>query len=259
MHIFGFGNLTSVYNFLKSKIYEYKKSNEEEDLYFEEELTTAAAPAADAAIASFKSVPPSESEEENVIFLKWPLRGSIFMNLQKGTDNAELMKEGLWTPAEGDSLKSPDDADVLHIPEVINAPVLTPVMQNEKLMNVDILTQRGIFIGLSPVDMDWLVDRAPSEYLEMRINKKNINNTNSENQQTQTADNQLESFLNSIEKPEQNESTDDKNEIFTFESNGSFTDGPFLNPENTDLASGIDVSDSTNKDGYFKLLKKPIK
>ena len=59
MHIFGFGNLTSVYNFLKSKIYEYKKSNEEEDLYFEEELTTAAAPAADAAIASFKFVLPS--------------------------------------------------------------------------------------------------------------------------------------------------------------------------------------------------------
>lgn len=161
MNLFGFGNVSGVYNFLKRKFIETKKREEEEELFFEEEMT--AASVSDYGIAQFSS--KGIQEEEQVLYIRWPLRASMFMNIKEGSD-IELRKD-MWSPDEVDQANVPsDEADVLKVPDIVNVPILKPIMQDENIGNIDILTTRGIFIGLSPIDYDWLVETADEELLK---------------------------------------------------------------------------------------------
>lgn len=280
MKIFGFGDITGVYNFLKSKIFEYKQNDEEEVLFFEEEINSPAVPAESPAIASFKSEPAED--EEQVIYVKWPLRAEMFMEVKAGSD-VELKNGGLWAPGEMNEATPVDEMDVLHIPDVVNVPVLSPVMQDEKIMNVDILTSRGIFIGLAPVDMEWLVRSAPEEFLDLStIDPKIVEALKKPESQEETEQKKLVSFETSKLADMQNASNDENtedhkdnvqeiggNSIFAFES--ETTDGQFADPENTSLASDPDLNlepkpekdktsgKSKSPSGYFDILKKSSK
>lgn len=161
MNLFGFGNISGVYNFLKNKLFEVKKKEEEEELFFEEAIT--ASSVTDSGIAQFSS---KEIQEEQVLYIRWPLRASMFMNIKEGSD-IELRKKDMWSPDEVDKVDVPsDEADVLKVPDIVNVPILKPVMQDESIGHIDILTSRGIFIGLSPIDYDWLVETADEELLK---------------------------------------------------------------------------------------------
>ena len=272
MKIFGFGDITGVYNFLKSKIYTKKKEEEEEVLFFEEEIE--AAPAKKPAIAAFKPAPTEEAEQEQVIYVKWPLRAEMFVEVKAGSD-VELKDGGLWTPDEKATRTPVDEMDVLHIPDVVNVPVLSPVLQGEKMMNVDILTSRGIFIGLSPIDTEWLFNSAPAEFLEMPSEEPSKEvKTQQEQPVIETPQEMQEiheepgSELHEMDVEERPAA----NSIFAFEQESDFGDGHFADPENTGLASDpelnigtvkpeseVETEEITKKGGYFDILKKSTK
>lgn len=205
----------------------------------------------------------------------------MFMEVKTGSD-VELKNGGLWAPGEMDEATPVDEMDVLHIPDVVNVPVLSPVMQDEKIMNVDILTSRGIFIGLAPVDMEWLVRSAPEEFLDLSTIDPKIVESLKKPELQETEQKNPVSFetskLADIQNASNDENTEDHkdnvqeiggNSIFAFES--ETTDGQFADPENTSLASDPDLNldpkpekdktsgKSKSPSGYFDILKKSSK
>lgn len=94
--------------------------------------------------------------KENVVYIKWPLKTRLFMDIREESGGQMELQRKTGVYNGGTNVSSEDsfdeNADVLTIPDVIHIPVIRPVLQDEKLMNVDIITERGIFIGIGTRD-----------------------------------------------------------------------------------------------------------
>ncbi len=114
---------------------------------------------ADEAPRAAASLPDPDAYVETIA-LKWPLKVSAMVD----TDYSETAKpsDGAFMPrgvrkfgddrveTESQIKGLLEETDVLYIPPFEMVPVVKPVMQDEDLTGVDILSARGIYIGFRP-------------------------------------------------------------------------------------------------------------
>lgn len=159
MKLFGMGSVKEIFIYMRNNLAKMK-----EDMKFGEIFIDEAIPAG----ASFPARIQNKDDngksvfQEKVIYLKWPLKPRMFIEMHScQPDDWELkLKNGAYGGSMKEAPAPPEDSDVLTIPDVERVPVIRPVMQDEKLMNVDIITERGIFIGLGAVQASFYLERA---------------------------------------------------------------------------------------------------
>ena len=163
MKLFGIGNVKDIFLYMKERLLKIKDEIRLRDIFIEEaESSGNAVPAR--IYSKGKNGEPLFKEQ--VLYLKWPLKPRMFIEMKScGPNDLELqLKSGRYEGKLSEAPAPPEDMDVLTIPEVIQVPVISPVMQEEKLMNVDIITERGIFIGLGMTDASFYLDKVqPSD------------------------------------------------------------------------------------------------
>lgn len=162
MKLFGMGNVKNMYLYMRDCFSRTQDNERITDIFIDEVRPSGN-------ISPFRSFPKTKEGtllfNEKVIYLKWPLKPRMFIEMKQcGPDDLELqLKNGQFDGIIKEATKPPEDFDVLTIPEVIQVPVIRPVMQDEKLMNVDIITERGIFIGLGTVEASFYLDKIEVE------------------------------------------------------------------------------------------------
>ena len=158
MKLFGIGNVKDIFLYMKERLLKIKDEIRLGDIFIEE--AESSGNTMPARIYS-KGKNGELLFKEQVLYLKWPLKPRMFIEMKScGPNDLELqLKSGRYEGKLSEAPAPPEDMDVLTIPEVIQVPVIRPVMQEEKLMNIDIITERGIFIGLGMTDASFYLDK----------------------------------------------------------------------------------------------------
>lgn len=159
MNLLGLGSVKEMFLYMKNKLIITKNNIEKQKT---EQVTKLEEPVfIDDKTTSDVTVPDKDEEgkpifQEKVLYIRWPMRAQMFVDIKhKDYGQIELQrKSGKYNGSTNDGGESVDqeDLDVLSIPDIVHIPVISPVMQNERLMNVDIVSERGIYIGLGQHD-----------------------------------------------------------------------------------------------------------
>lgn len=162
MKLFGFGEVSSIYNFIKVKIFEKKKQEDEEFLFFENEISSPYTPKAGGTPAETFAA-AAQPAGGKVVYIKWPLRAEMFSAVSP-PEEVEALPAWDRRPVsgwgEGAVCVPVEEADVLTLTGVVKAPILKPVAQGEASAGEDLFETHGAFFGLFPIDLSGIV---PSE------------------------------------------------------------------------------------------------
>lgn len=159
MKLFGMGSVKELFISMRNSLARMKENMEMGEIFIDEAVPEGTC------LPDRTGGRSAGASNETVIYLKWPLKPRMFVEMHPcQPEDWELkLKNGVYGGSMKEAPAPPEETDVLTIPDIERVPVISPVMQEEKLMNVDIITERGIFIGLGAVQASFYLEKAGEE------------------------------------------------------------------------------------------------